>query len=805
MNAETAVRNDSRKNKPMGILGLIFLLLLGVVMPGLTLAVELVTHMCADVLFDPIPSVFHGLLIALVPSANLWMILALRSGRSGQWRLLGWLNALVLGVAGYYMLLFLPFTPFALLGLLFFGFGALPLSPMSSFVTAILLRVRARRLVRELPGRSLGSVWGGLVVILLAIAFLEAPKLITQVGLQMAVSEDHDVQARGLAWLRTGGSRDRLLEACYANGPVAGDVVRFLFNEFGARVSQEQAREVFYRVTGTPFNMVKPPQSMFGRRRNSWLDFDPNVGGDAVQGRIRGLSLQDSRMDGVVSPDSAVAYSEWTMVFKNTSPRQQEARAMILLPPGAVVSRLTLWIDGEEREAAFGGRGKVKEAYQRVVQRRRDPVLVTTAGPDRVLVQCFPVPPDKGTMKIRFGITAPVDLDAMDSGVLRLPALLEHNFDLPETTVHGLWLESPDKLGAVVATTNLVEERTDKGGYALRGVLEAGVLEKGMSIRVLRNGAVTEVAAPDARGTEPGLVRQVIRQVTPAAPERLVVLIDGSQRMKPYAMTLSGVLDGIPDGMEFSVVLAGDQVQVLCPLQKSSDRTREVASAAVHKVRFAGGCDNVKALESSWDLAAGVPGGAILWLHATQPITFGGVELLRQRWERRPGNPLLFNLQFGAGPDVVLQSLADLPVIRQVGRTESPEKDVMRCVDVWAGRTPQFQYERTWIEGASLDASVKEGSSHIVRLWALGEIMQGAAARSEAVRDKAVAMANRYQLVTPVSGAVVLETQEQFKAAGLEPVSAESVPTVPEPETWMLLVVGFVIVGGAVFIRRRAA
>lgn len=803
MHADASVANGGKAAKAIGILGLIFLSLLGVVMPVLTLAVELTTHMCAELLFDPIPTLWHGMLIAVVPVANLGMILAIRSRGGDRWRLLGWLNALALGISGFYMLLFLPFTPFALLGLLFFGFGALPLSPLTSFITAILLRVRARRLLKA-SDRPLAGLWGGVAVALLVMAALEAPKVITQAGLQMSVSENAEVRASGLAWLRAGGSRDRLLEACYANGPVAGDVVRFLFNEFGIRVTQEQAREIYYRVTGTPFNMVKPPQSPFGRRSSFWMDFDPNVGGEAVQGRIRGLSLLDSRLDGVVSPDSGVAYSEWTMVFKNASLRQQEARAMILLPPGGVVSRLTLWVDGEEREAAFGGRGKVKEAYQRVVQSRRDPVLVTTAGPDRVLVQCFPVPPNNGTMKIRFGITAPVDLNAMDSGVLRLPHFLEHNFDLPDSTVHGLWVESSGKVAAVTTSTNLVEDMTGRGGYALRGVVGAAALGQPTTIRVARDGGVTEVVAVDKRGETPALVRQTIREASATAPRRLVLAVDGSQRMKAHVRTLAALVDSIPDGMEFSVILAGDRVKELCAPQKASDRSREQASAAIRTIRFAGGCDNVRALERAWDQAAAGPGGAILWLHATQPVTFGGVETLRQRWERRPGEPLLFTLQFGAGPDVVLQALADLPVIRQVGRTGDPAADLAYRMHVWAGRAPAYVYERTRIEATALDAFVKEGSSHIIRLWALDEILRNGASRQEAVRDRAVAMASRYQLVTPVSGAVVLETKEQFKAAGLEPVEGNWVPTVPEPETWMLLAVGLVIVVVMV-LRRRVA
>ena len=52
------------------------------------------------------------------------------------------------------------------------------------------------------------------------------------------------------------------------------------------------------------------------------------------------------------------------------------------------------------------------------------------------------------------------------------------------------------------------------------------------------------------------------------------------------------------------------------------------------------------------------------------------------------------------------------------------------------------------------------------------------------------AQAARYQLVTPWSGAVVLETKAQFDKHGLTPVdpkTAPEIPVVPEPSTVALL------------------
>jgi ABC-type branched-subunit amino acid transport system permease subunit len=62
----------------------------------------------------------------------------------------------------------------------------------------------------------------------------------------------------------------------------------------------------------------------------------------------------------------------------------------------------------------------------------------------------------------------------------------------------------------------------------------------------------------------------------------------------------------------------------------------------------------------------------------------------------------------------------------------------------------------------------------------------------------------RYHLVTPVSGAVVLETSQQYDEAGLRPVEKGSVPTIPEPEEWMLIATVLVLLA-CLLLRRRQA
>jgi hypothetical protein len=56
-------------------------------------------------------------------------------------------------------------------------------------------------------------------------------------------------------------------------------------------------------------------------------------------------------------------------------------------------------------------------------------------------------------------------------------------------------------------------------------------------------------------------------------------------------------------------------------------------------------------------------------------------------------------------------------------------------------------------------------------------------------RAAAVALATRYQLVTPVTGAVVLETAQQYDESRLTPVTPATVPTIPEPHEWALILI----------------
>jgi hypothetical protein len=90
-------------------------------------------------------------------------------------------------------------------------------------------------------------------------------------------------------------------------------------------------------------------------------------------------------------------------------------------------------------------------------------------------------------------------------------------------------------------------------------------------------------------------------------------------------------------------------------------------------------------------------------------------------------------------------------------------------------------------------------SDHLARLWAADEVNRLLAVNKPAEREAALKLAVEYQIVTPVSGAVVLETKEQYDQNNLKPVDANTVPTIPEPEMVLLLAVTLLLLAVAVW------
>lgn len=812
MNSEST--DIPRKTRPsVGVLALF----LSVILPTFTLLFEVVSGFCACLSFDPVPTIWHALLLSVVPIANVAAFVAIRSSDSRHAKVLGLLNGAAVGVSACYALVFLPMTPFAIMALPAFGLGLLPLTPLITLVAGLRLRAKLRNMFEKETGFVFPRVWASFLAAVVALCLLAVPAVLAFTGIKMACKRD--TRTQGIQLLRDYVEEEHLLRFCYSvNRPLSpallldacSNLIDIMLPVALEEIRPQDAREIYYRVTGIPYNAVKAPKirSMRGGSLGSAVtqnDVDFDQGGDAVAARIRGLSLIESGLESKVDADHGTSYTEWTLRFRNDSTLQREARAQVLLPPGSVVSRLTLWINGEEREAAFGKTGSVKAAYQKVVRRRRDPVLVTSAGTDLVMVQCFPVPPAGGEMQVRLGITAPLSLESKSLGVMRLPHFVERNFSFSPETKPALVLHTEATIHGITSLTGGPPELSQLDPHTLVGDLEQAHIRSPLSISFERDDNRGRAWTEDIHSHDGHIIRQsiVARQVTTATS--FIFVIDGSRMMGQHSELIFDAIDNLPADKRICVLLAGEDVVELCPLTDGSGRASIELKHAIADFRFEGGRDSVPALTTAAKLAGETPDSAIIWLHAPQPVQLASLDVAIQKMSQNP--PTIYDLQFEAGPNVISRALEKEDLLKPVPVFGDLEADLRRFLVELTGEKASLHFVRSRHKPQGDEEVMAEHSSdHIARLWAYGEVLRMASAGTAADATNAVALASLYQLVTPVTGAVVLETQQQYDDAGLIPVDAGSTPkmSVPEPGTLTLMIAGGTIASlGGILKRRR--
>jgi hypothetical protein len=768
----------------------VWIIIFGVIYPVAVIAIELTWKLCASGLFDPMPTFWHVVAVSFVPASNLLVFRHLRDGTPySHWFALA--NGAAIAIAGLYTLLFTPILPLAVLGIPF-GIGLLPFAPFAGLVGALALRTALRTAWpadRPLRHRILAGLAGG-VVLLLA---LDVPSAATRLGVQWAVSSEPAERERGLTLLRTVGDDDLLLRLCYdAVGRPTGLLSAFVMLGNGIWlgpmrqqlvVSPAEAREIYYRVNGVAFNTRPAPFENGKWSRFADFQFDNDHGGTQVGGRLKGLDLVSSRIDGSTSGDDAVAYVEWTMEFRNSAPLAREARLELALPPGGTASRATLWINGEEREAAYGGRGEVRAAYQQVaVQQRRDPLLVTTKGADRVLAQAFPVPGNGGTIKFKIGITAPLEIIAPSKARLVLPAIVDRNFSFAPDSRHGVWIESKQALAT--SAPGLSAGRIDARLFRIAGTIgDRDLSGTRQTISIERNPDAGRVAA------RLGEREPVMQEVVPgdaSALTTLMLVVDGSARLADRTTQLIAALDAIGPAARVGAVIASEPMRRIAPAPWSDTQKKSI-TGLLRSTAFYGGQDNAPALADALQTLEAEPNGTLLWIHGPQPVNFRGsaahLEQATARLSRLPG-VVLYGVE--PGPNEVLPDTPWAWGARSLPQTGAPRADLADFFDRVSGNTPSLTIRRTQ---AAATEGLTKGSDHVARLWARDRVIELMRTNPATNRAAAVALAAGYQLVTPVSGAVVLESRQQFEANRLTPVSPLTVPTVPEPHEWALALI----------------
>ncbi len=815
-----SVGEREERTKPIyGVSTRSFVILCGLAIPAFSLLFEFAMGAMAEMYADPIPTAWHlaaGILLLIaILATDIFLYRVTRktvkdADAAGRWhQAICFANAYATMLALIYAGVYLPILPISVFALLAFGLGVMGFSPLFCLVAALLQMRTLHRLRAEQAGRWKNTTWysaAGALLVIVAGSIYAGPRLIAAQVIPMALSDNPAERDRGIALIRNLHLEHQVLLNCYS--PIVrgiGPTRRWTAEDIAR---QGASRDLYFRVTGLPYNAVVRPDTRGTFRTRTLMveDFedsrvaDSEIGGSSVAGRVSGLTLHASTMDVNIMRLGAegsphLAYLEWTIEFNNASARQREARAQIDLPNGAVASRLTLWINGEEREAAFGGRDQVREAYQSVaVVQRRDPALLNVCGPDKLLLQCFPINANS-KMKLKIGVTAPV-IERDGKSYLRLPYITERNFTIVPEFSHGVWVECD--AGVQATSSSLQREEPILGRISLRGTLSETALQRGEAATIAIDAAYT---SDEAFAGTMGNQTAAMQRALPAASnlkQPVCIVVDGSASMRDVNIPWDSILSAVPGDVKVDAVFAGGVVRTFSEDAATSNALGEWLTSR----EYLGGCDQVPALVHACDIAGS--GGTVIWVHGPLPVELSSIEPLRQ-WERRRGGAgvKILSIEAVSGPNRVLEQCSDLAMIERVPVIGSLAETITQVLESRASEMVSATYSMG-VPNVPVQTVAEPAASHLVRLAINDAVNRAVRGHQFNEIDTLRPISIEARLVTPLSGAVVLETMEQYARHGLDPTkNEEAIPGVPEPHEWALIVVVCFVLSWVAYQRRR--
>ncbi|MFT4512057.1 MAG: hypothetical protein ACI89X_001983 [Planctomycetota bacterium] len=505
--------------------------------------------------------------------------------------------------------------------------------------------------------------------------------------------------------------------------------------------------------------------------------FDDGVMPDEVLDTFVQASLEwrKSLITAWVEPEAALAKVDWEIEVSSRSQRVGEAQFDIRLPTGAVASSLSLWISGIERPAAFAAASEVEEAFESIVAKMRDPALLQEIGPDLVRLRLFPVS-DATPMHVRIGLTVPLCLRG-GKALLQLPQVVGHNCGLGRLADHMVRIHG-------VGDAQTVPYSDEQLALAIEVPLMDRV-----------------ICAPDADGfvVQQLLPRPAVRAIDDRIP--YVVVLEASSSVArvipdPTAFLREWICAASPETARRCIVflVVGKDAHRL-DLMLGGDASQN----AFLQRPFAGGVDARRALLAAIKEAQALGQPRVYWLHGAM------AEWQSAGWQAAPNGVEVAALALDAGRNV----LRDIPWLRKqdvtvprLGSTiellRSSLQDFERFHIV--GETADFgDTERRLTRASTKPAGAVQVSDQLARMWAARK------ARELVVKgrdEEGAQLAARYRLVTAGSGAVVLESSEQYEQYGLEPGAAigrepdSAIGSLPiaEPSTFILLGSGLLVI-----------
>jgi hypothetical protein len=459
-------------------------------------------------------------------------------------------------------------------------------------------------------------------------------------------------------------------------------------NEY-VRLNPEIFRSVFYVVYGLGYNEVTPPWDV--QLMQLWRP-DRDIAGEVVGERNKAIEIASATFYPKFDTTSMSAQLDWQLELKNSTEKQQEARMEILLPKGGVVSKAVLWVNGQPRIAQVTEAHTAREAYRAVVLGRRDPLLVSAKGTDRIMVQCFPIPPRSANkvMKFQLVIDAPMQLIDEKTARVDAPEVVECNFQL------------------------------DKSKLSTQDVVTKGDFSNAN-----------------------------LAKLTRTAPQQLIVIVDGSAKLAGSRAAIVSALRKIPDNIPTELYFVTDELSSLVKKERGKNAGLQESLKELQYAPFVGGPYNGDALEDAFG-RYNVPDNTALtsfiWIHGSQPYRRDTADVSFSAGTH------FYDVPIGGGANAFQDHLVNADVVH-CSATRVKE-DLEAFIEQLCGKRDVV------VNMSSLTPALK-AKEKVDKLLHDGD------------RYAAAQVASAAHIVTPVTSAVVLETDADYQAYGVTNGTAE--------------------------------
>jgi hypothetical protein len=730
---------EVEKSKKAQALKNIGILLCGTVLP--TLLISAYATACFEriarlLIKHPLETLLESALVAAVPLLNymVWRAIQQQDGRFAMRR--GILNGLSVGtsaviatICGAALFLDYPTKSPADNTSYEGAFMFLMSASWVSCITSIYLANEMRRMWEFRSSRIRCVTYSIIGALLSVVSFLgcEARPTMIRIAEQMALSHTRTEHDRGLEMLRSlNAERDLIMEG--ADPRTAGLPGLFL------HIDPQYMKPLYFAVTGKPYR---------AENEVNWSTLsDDYLKRHLVGVKEEGLSLLRSSMNSQVHPKTLSSSTSWTFVFSNDQYQEKEIRAEIGLPPGAVVTGLSSWVNGSRKQATFTATGEVPMARQ-IIADHQEPAIVTDLGRGRVLLHCFPVA-GHSELKVQLNMVTPLKSDGIHSASMTLPRIIESNFAIAGD--HKLQMTASHN--SILTMSASKEQKSNAQGTKIVRTLDNDELSNaGLFVDVSLPAKFEPVDATNPFSRSFPNIFESIQQISAHPPETLVVVLDGSVAVRPHYKEIRDALSKLPSNVSASLLLARDDGHLkTVPLAQGL--------ASLSDASFAGGQDNLEAVVQGAEVAGESRNGAMLWIHGPQPGYSKEIYIMSPF----AAKPKFFELPLDNGETDTREFLKNheeiLPVAA-VPRTGSIKYDVQHFLDRWTSGDSETSVAFASAPPAAKHyVATRQESREVAALWA-NQRVQDLIGQHRGADASAIAL--EHQILTPVSLAAVFD------------------------------------------------